>query len=53
MTSIINNSNANSSLVNSLNDSESKMVPDVYSTKRLYIQQQLVAMLELTYLAEQ
>ena len=36
MTSIINNSNANSSLVNSLNDSESKMVPDVYSTKKIY-----------------
>ena len=36
MTSIINNSNANSALVNSLNDSESKMVPDVYSTKRIY-----------------
>ena len=36
MTSIINNSNANSALVNSLNDSESKIVPDVYSAKRIY-----------------
>jgi hypothetical protein len=36
MTSIINNSNANSALVNSLNDSESKMLPDVYSTKKIY-----------------
>lgn len=36
MTSIINNSNANSSLVNSLNDSESKMIPDIYSTKKIY-----------------
>ena len=36
MTSIINNSNANSSLVNSLNDSESKMNPDIYSTKKIF-----------------
>src|SRR5210317_102339 len=36
MTSIINNSNANSALINTINASESKMNPNVYSTKRIY-----------------
>lgn len=36
MTSIINNSNANSALVNTLNASESQMNPNVYSTKKIY-----------------
>ena len=36
MTSIINNSNANSALVNTLNASDSKMNPNVYSTKKIY-----------------
>jgi hypothetical protein len=36
MTSIINNSNANSALVNTINASESKMNPNVYSTKKIY-----------------
>jgi len=36
MSSVINNSNANSALVNTINASESKMNPNVYSTKRIY-----------------
>ena len=36
MSSIINNSNANSSLINTLNASDSKMNPNVYSTKTIY-----------------
>jgi len=36
MTSIINASNANSALVNTLNASESKMNPNVYNTKNIY-----------------
>ncbi len=36
MTSIINNSNANSALINTINASESKMNPNVYSTKKIY-----------------
>ena len=36
MTSIINNSNANSALVNTLNASDSKINPNVYSTKKIY-----------------
>lgn len=36
MTSIINNSNANSALINTINASQSKMNPNVYSTKKIY-----------------
>ena len=36
MTSIINNSNSNSALVNSLNASDSKMNPNIYSTKTIH-----------------
>jgi len=36
MTSIVNNSNANSALVNTLLASDSKMNPNVYSTKKIY-----------------
>jgi len=36
MSSIINNSNANSALINTLNASESRMNPNVYSTKTIY-----------------
>jgi hypothetical protein len=36
MTSIINNSNANSALVNTLNASDSKVNPNIYSTKKIY-----------------
>ena len=35
MSSIINNSNANSALINTINASSSKMNPDVYSTKTI------------------
>ena len=35
MSSIINNSNANSALINTLNASESRMNPNVYSTKTI------------------
>jgi len=36
MTSIVNNSNSNSALVNTLLASDSKMNPNVYSTKKIY-----------------
>jgi len=36
MTSIINNSNSNSALINTLNASQSKMNPNIYSTKKIY-----------------
>ena len=36
MSSIINNSNANSALVNTINASESRMNPNIYSTKTIY-----------------
>ena len=36
MTSIINNSNANSALVNTLNASDSKMNPNIYTTKKIF-----------------
>ena len=35
MSSIINNSNANSALINTINASSSKMNPDIYSTKTI------------------
>ena len=36
MSSVVNNSNANSALINTINASESKMNPNVYSTKTVY-----------------
>ena len=36
MSSIVNNSNSNSALINTINASSSKMNPDVYSTKTIY-----------------
>ena len=36
MTSIINSSNANSALINTINASESKHNPNIYSTKKIY-----------------
>lgn len=36
MSSTVNNSNANSALINTINASESKMNPNVYSTKTVY-----------------
>ena len=36
MTSIINSSNANSALINTINASDSKHNPNVYSTKKIY-----------------
>ena len=36
MTSIINNSNANSALINTLESSDSMTNPNVYSTKEIY-----------------
>ena len=36
MSSIINNSNSNSALINTINASESRMNPNVYSTKTIY-----------------
>jgi hypothetical protein len=36
MTSLINNSNANSALINTINSSESKKNPSIYSTKHIY-----------------
>lgn len=36
MSSVVNNSNSNSALINTINASESKMNPNVYSTKTVY-----------------
>ena len=36
MTSLINNSNSNSALINTINSSQSKHNPNVYSTKKIY-----------------
>ena len=36
MTSIINNSNSNSALVNTLESSDSMVNPNIYSTKEIY-----------------
>ena len=36
MTSLVNNSNLNSALINTINASESKYNPNVYSTKRIF-----------------
>jgi hypothetical protein len=36
MSSVVNNSNSNSALVNTINASESKVNPNVYSTKTIY-----------------
>jgi len=36
MTSLINNSNSNSSLINTINSSQSKFNPNIYSTKAIY-----------------
>ena len=36
MTSLVNNSNQNSALINTINSSQSKFNPNIYSTKAIY-----------------